>query len=277
MSRAQRKMYRRGRGQVLLRRVLLFLTALIVLAGLATRLKDGGLQMEPLHAPTPTPITAGFDETVETREITLAAETWYGLQTGLFSSRQAAEEKADDYADRGAPGYVLPDGEKFRVLIACYGAEGDASAVRTRLNEQQGMDVYLHTWVNPTLALRLTGMAGQLDVAEAGLALITQAAAQLRDGAILIDKGQTTLAEAAQGLREMNQQMQLWRQTAKQRFSKPYPLLMEELLTAMDVWDGLFGEMDDATTLTALSAAMKTSGMAMFDQAVQMRAALNEA
>lgn len=277
MSRAQRKMYRRGRGQVLLRRVLLFLTALIVLSGLATRLRGGGLRMEPILAPTPTPLAAGFDETVETREVALAAETWYGLQTGLFSTRQAAEEKADDYAARGAPGYVLSDGGKFRVLIACYGAQEDASAVRKRLNDQQGMDVYLHTWVNPALALRLTGMAGQLDVAEAGLTLLSQAASRLRDGAIRIDRGEDTLAEASQALRDMDAQVQLWRQTVKRRFGAPYPLLVEELLAASDAWDGLFAVMDDATTLTDLSAVMKTSAMALFDEAVRLRAALNEA
>ena len=277
MSRAQRKMYRRGRGQVLLRRVLLFLTALIVLSGLATRLRSGGLRMEPILTPTPTPLAAGFDETVETREVALAAETWYGLQTGLFSTRQAAEEKADDYAARGAPGYVLADGGKFRVLIACYGAQEDASAVRKRLNDQQGMDVYLHTWVNPALAMRLTGMAGQLDVAEAGLTLLSQAAVRLRDGAIRIDRGEDTLAEASQALRDMDAQVQLWRQTVKRRFGTPYPLLVEELLAASDVWDGLFAVMDDAMTLTDLSAAMKTGAMALFDEAVRMRAVLNEA
>ena len=53
--------------------------------------------------------------------------------------------------------------------------------------------------------------------------------------------------------------------------------LVEELLAASDAWDGLFAVMDDATTLTDLSAVMKTSAMALFDEAVRLRAALNEA
>lgn len=270
-------MYRRGRGQVLLRRVLLFFTALIVLAGLATRLKGSAWRMEQVVEPTPTPLTAAFDETVETREITLEAETWYGLQTGIFSTRTAAEEKAGDYAGRGAPGYVLTDGEKFRVLIACYGEEADAATVRDRLNDQQKMDVYLYAWTNPELTLRLTGMAGQLDVAAAGLTLLGQAAGQLRDGAVRIDRGETTQAAANEALLEMDRQMQLWRQTARQRFAKPYPLLLEQLLAAVEAWDGLYGALTEAGTLTELSAAMKTGGMALFEQMVQMRAALSQA
>ena len=113
MGRVEKRMYRRARGQALARRALLFLTALVVAAGLASRLQGGrGLQAQAVSDPTPTPVSPAFDETVETREITLAQETWYAIQTGIFTSQSAAVEKAGLYAQRGAPGYVAQDGAK---------------------------------------------------------------------------------------------------------------------------------------------------------------------
>ena len=47
VGRVEKRMYRRARGQALLRRALLFLTALIIAAGLASRVQSGrGLQAE---------------------------------------------------------------------------------------------------------------------------------------------------------------------------------------------------------------------------------------
>ena len=59
------------------------LSALVVLAGLASRITGGEeLSAAVIATPTPTPLTATFDETVETRQVTCPAETWYCLQTG---------------------------------------------------------------------------------------------------------------------------------------------------------------------------------------------------
>ena len=166
MSRGQKRRYRRDRGQAMLRRLLLFLTAMVVLAGVASHFTGrASITATPLPAPTATPVTATFDETVTTREVALPQDVWYAIQTGVYSTREAAEGRVNAYADRGAPGYVAEDGGKWRVFIACYGSREDASAVRERLTTMQQVDTYLHEWQCPALTLRLSGMAGQLDVA----------------------------------------------------------------------------------------------------------------
>ena len=80
--RTERKHTRTGGG--LATRVMLFFSAVIILAGIANRFTGGDeLTATVLATPSPTPLTAAFDETVEIREITLPAEVWYCLQSGL--------------------------------------------------------------------------------------------------------------------------------------------------------------------------------------------------
>lgn len=272
MSRVQRRMYKRARGQAMLRRAALLFTAVMIIAGLAGRLRGGhDMSAKPLLKPTPTPVTLGFDETVTSREVALEKLTWYGLQTGIFSTKEAADAKAASFSDRGAPGYVYQDGEKYRVLIACYGEESDAATVRDRLARQQEVDVYLHRWTLPALTLRLSGMAGQLDVAEAGLHLVRQSAAQLRDCAIAADRGESGLSGAQATLKQMDESFRLWQETARRRFSKPYPMLIDELLSLADAWGTHYASMTGASRdITALSASMKIHAMTMYTQLAQL-------
>ena len=279
MGRVEKRMYRRARGQALARRVLLFLTALVVAAGLASRLQGGrGLQVQALSDPTPTPVSPAFDETAETREIALAQETWYAIQTGIFTTQKAAEEKAGLYAQRGAPGYVAQDGAKWRVFIACYGSREDASGVRERLSAGQDVETYLYSWVCPEITLRLSGMRGQLDVAEAGLSMALQQAARLRDGAALLDCGEWTAEEARALAQELRDQASLWLDTARSRFARPYPALMEGLMGAAEKWNEQYQRLDGAAreSATALSAEMKLQAMSLYDGACGFRRQLME-
>lgn len=87
------------------------------------------LTAETIAQPTATPIAAAYDQTVVSREITLAAETWYAIQTGVFSNEDAAREKAELLTDRGAPGAVVEDGEKV-ARVHCLLRHGDGCRIR---------------------------------------------------------------------------------------------------------------------------------------------------
>lgn len=272
MERIQKK---RRRGQRMLQRLLLFLSALIVAAGLAHRFgKSNSLQVTGVAEPTVTPIAGLYDETIETREITLPQVCWYVIQTGIYTDESAALSRADAYTDRGAPGIVIADGSKWRVFIASFSREEDAAAVRANLSGQQNVDTYLYTWPCPELRLRMTGMAGQLDVAEAGLQQGLTAAERLRDAAISLDAGEITQEEALQMIQDIEDQWSVWVETASKRFSKPYPALVSAELTLADAWTEHRRAIQQCNNATELSAALKCRAMQLFHSVVTMRTQL---
>lgn len=272
MAHVERRMYRRQRRA---RRRLAGVIAVIACAGALIWWTGRRplMQAERLALPTATPVTAAFDQTIATREITLEEETWFAIQTGVFSTNEAAQEKAGAYAERGAPGVVVADGEKWRVFIACYGSEADASAVRERLGEMQRVETYLYRWTCPELRLRLTGMAGQIDVLEAGLSLLRQTAEALRDTATLLDAGEMTVGEAAQAVTDMDGRVTLWAQTARDRFGSRQPGIVQRLLTLADDWSASRKAIDSAAdSATTLSAALKAEGMKLYNEMITLRA-----
>lgn len=271
MGRVEKRRYRRKRRH--LRRVLLGLMLLLTVCGALRVLGRDPVRFvtERLGGNGIASLQGDFDRTAQTREVTLPEESWYAIQTGIFSTADAAEEKAGAYTSRGAPGVVVQDGEKWRVFIACYGAESDASAVRTRLQERQEVDTYLYVWRCPELRLRLSGMAGQLDAVEAGFTLLTSTAAALRDMAVELDAAQVTHAEALTQVKALDGQISLWEKTIRSRFDGRLPDLVQGMLSVTANWAQRYDTLMASADTTALSAALKAQGMGMFADVIAWR------
>ncbi|MBQ2661469.1 MAG: SPOR domain-containing protein [Clostridia bacterium] len=79
-----------------------------------------------------------------TSDITLPGTTLYTLQMGIYSSQENASKKAETLKTQGGAGYVLQDGDKFRVLSAGYTSNDDAKTVKDRLMAD-GIDCALFT------------------------------------------------------------------------------------------------------------------------------------
>lgn len=270
MGRVEKRMYKQRRR----RRRWLFLLILLFTAGMVVwrQLPDGFIsEYIPMYTKAP---TSDFDHTVASREVTLPQEVWYAIQTGVFSSEEAARQKANTYSSRGAPGTVVRDGEKWRVFIACYESEADAASVRTRLSANQHVDTYLYAWALPEVRLRLTGKAGQLDTVEAGFTLMTSTAVTLRDAAIDLDASQLTNEEAHDAVRAMDDAIILWEKTVRERFGKNLPQLLQSMLTVTGHWDERRDVILAAGNATDLSAALKAEAMGLYDELISWRNAL---
>lgn len=274
MGRVEIRRYKQKRRYA--RRLRIVMVLLLVLGGvvLIWRRIPPGFIADHLPLPSATPITSSFDRTVETREVTLAEETWYAIQTGVFSTQEAAEQKADAYTQRGAPGVVVQEGEKWRVFIACYGTEEEASAVRARLETNQRVDTYLYAWRCPELRLRLSGMAGQLDAVEAGFTLLISSAAALRDTAISLDAAQLTADEALAAVAAQESQINLWEETVRNRFGRSIPELVEGMLKLTDNGTAACLRLQDTQGATALSAALKKEAMGLYEAFCVWRSAV---
>lgn len=277
MGRVERRVYRRklARRRCVRTVVLLVLIAVAVAAMLGQE-RGARLSAEAIAQPTATPIAVSYDQSLVEREVTLPEETWYAIQTGVFSTQEAAQEKAGVLTQRGAPGAVVQDGDKWRVFIACYGTETDAASVRQHLGENQRVETYLYRWTCPELQLRLKGMAGQVDVVEAGFTLMMQSVRLLRDTASLLDAGELTQLEAKQALSEQEKQVRLWEKTANDRFGRNPPSPVKELLNQLQAWTAALDACRQQETKTALSAQLKLEGIGLFESMVMLRATLGQ-
>lgn len=273
MGRVEKRMYKRRQMRAKMLRRLVLLLILVIAGVVLWRRMPDSFSIERLGLPQATQRSTGADNTVETREVILAEETWYAIQTGVFSTEEAARQKADAYAERGAPGTVVKEGEKWRVFIACYPTEAEATSVRTRLEQNQKVDTYLYAWKCPELRLRLTGKVSQLDAVEAGFTLLLSTASALRDTATELDAAQLTTQEVHAALQNLDEQITLWEDTLCSRFGRSLPDLPQQLLTISSNWDDRYAVMKKTEGATALSAALKAQGMGMYDEIAAWRRA----
>ena len=198
---------------------LLFLSAVILFSGVAAR-SGGDAVFETVATPSPIPLDAAFDETRETREITLNGSVWYALQLGAFETEEAARQLAEQFQRRGAAGYLWPE-ERFRVLAAVYPEKEDAQAVRQQLRDQHDVDSYLFEISIQSVSLRMTGMRGQIDILEAAFLHAEDLIRQMERISETLDRQEITPAEAAEELNTLREQVELVALRMEQRFLSP--------------------------------------------------------
>lgn len=210
---------------------LLFLSAVILFSGVAAR-SGGDAVFETVATPSPIPLDAAFDETRETREITLNGSVWYALQLGAFETEEAAGQLAEQFQRRGAAGYLWPE-ERFRVLAAVYPEKEDAQAVRQQLRDQHDVDSYLFEISIPSVSLRMTGMRGQIDILEAAFLHAEELIRQMERISETLDRQEITPAEAAEELNTLREQVELVALRMEQRFLSPRNVAVTGLIGLM--------------------------------------------
>lgn len=210
---------------------LLFLSAVILFSGVAAR-SGGDAVIQTVATPSPIPLDAAFDETRETREITLNGSVWYALQLGAFETEEAAGQLAEQFQRRGAAGYIWPD-ERYRVLAAVYPEKEDAQAVRQQLREQHDVESYLFEIDVPAVVLRMTGMRGQIDILEAAFLHAEELIRQMERISETLDRQEITPAEAADELNTLREQVELVALRMEQRFVAPRNTTVTRLIGLM--------------------------------------------
>ena len=267
MPRTQYKVYQKRRKKQHVSLLLVLSAAVVIAFGFRSRqMAENALSAQPLSVPTPTAVAPLFDETPAEREYVLPASSWYALQTGLYSDSASAGEVAGLLTDRGAPGYVLAQNGKYRVLIAAYDDQAAADAMRTRLSQHQNVETIVYRWTGDEVTLRLSGMTGQLDAAEAGLTLLFQTAPAMRDLAVACDQGEYSADEVIAALDSTLSQLDTWEQTIHTCFYMPYPPLVNELLCVSDAVRDAVLSAQSASGITELSAMLKLQSMSLYER-----------
>lgn len=232
-TKVEKRTYRmQGGGKRILTGVLLFVSCLLILAGLL-RGSGNGLLVETKPTATPTVFGAAFDETPSSREIVLAARNWYAIQLGAFENEQSATAQAQSYATRGAAGYVRSDG-RFRVLAALYPLKEDAQIVREQLRGQHEIDSYVYEILLPEIKFNAEGMAGQLDALDAAMQYLNTALEKFCGISVSLDKRDLNMEQQLAALNEVSSQADTLRTVLSQRIVAPgYKVVtnLTELLT----------------------------------------------
>lgn len=220
----------RRSGKVL-RYLLLFLSAVLILSGLVWRGEETAI--EPVPQPTPISTSEAFDETPAQREITLPASTWYALQLGAFENEDAAQALCRQFARRGAAGYVWQDG-RYRALAATYPSREDAQQVRLQLNRDHTVDSYLYEITLPQVQLRLRGMQGQLDILEAAFLHANDLVSGLQALSVSLDRQEQSVQEALAVMQGLKAQVETVSLRLQQRFAAPRPQTVSDLCALFD-------------------------------------------
>lgn len=138
-------------------------------------------------------LTGGM--TAEVIEVKLPSVTCAAVQMGSYSVRENAESLADTLRAAGAGGYILEDGERFRVLASGYGDEASAKTVAERL-KGEGLDTLVHTVMTSEAVFKVTAdkeyeeriRAAFSALPEAQEALCTEAASFDSAGEIIVSQ-----------------------------------------------------------------------------------------
>lgn len=126
----------------------------------------------------------------------------YALQMGVYASETNAENQSVALQAAGAGGYILQEGDRYRVLAAAYTSEEDLQTVRAQL-EQEGLESASHVIESLPCRLVVTGTDAQAQALTDVLDGLIALADQLSELAVAFDREQRTIESARSSLAAM--------------------------------------------------------------------------
>lgn len=134
--------------------------------------------------------------------VEMPAQTVYTLQTGVFSSSENASTESKNMQAKGGAGYVLQDGNNYRVLLSCYQQESEAKSVKERLAESMETKVYPITTQAGKAYVHTDAQATVLKEAQA---MYEKARTALFEAAVLVEKPEEAKEKAKQARTQLQE------------------------------------------------------------------------
>jgi len=249
--------------------LMLFLSAVVVLSGLVWRGENDGLSIHLAASPTPIPLDEAFDETPAQIDVTLPGSEWYALQLGAFEKEDSAKALGEQFARRGAAGYVWLDG-RYRTLAAVYPLRDDAQTVRQQLSEKHEVETFLYQISLPALQLRLSGMQGQLEILNAAFIHADELVRSLQRLSSALDRQETTVMEAVTELQGMKEQLMTVSLRLSQRFAAPRHETVAGLIRCFDSFAEFVSSLDPSQSEVAVGTKLKYQTLSSLDRLKQV-------
>lgn len=164
-------------------------TLLLVLITLTLYLLTLAMQKEPVAKQAAAPaVTIGPERVTE--DVEISALNAYLIQLGACDSAEEARVEAARYVQRGAAGYLLPQGERQLVIGAGYDTMAEAESVQKRLYEDERLLSEIQALGSPALTLRVTAAPVQVDALREAEAHLREQTAAMGQTAFAIDAGE---------------------------------------------------------------------------------------
>ena len=137
---------------------------------------------------------ADASATVASELLELPAMTCYALQMGVYTTESNAEKQSVALQEVGAGGYIVQDGDRYRVLAAGYASQEELQQVRDQLTAE-GIDSAAYSLTAAPSKLVVTGTGAQVDALERALNGLTELQGGLCELAIAFDRDQQPVEE----------------------------------------------------------------------------------
>ncbi len=151
------------------------------------------------------PVTVVMDTV--TKEITLAERTTYALQMGAYSRQENAQAQSNALKAIGAAGYVLQDGERYRVLASAYKDAESADKVAAQLLAE-GVESRQLPLTRSKRVFTVTGTVKQIEAIQNAVEGVDPMIGQLYDAYVAFDKEQQSVSQGIAGLSEIRMDVQ---------------------------------------------------------------------
>ncbi len=186
--------------------VLLLISLAVYVCSFAARMASPQPTLETAQEQQPQAMPALDQLTKEIRFEPLSA---FLVELSKADSAETARIEAARYTRRGAAGYILQDGDVFRVIGAVYADKAGADAVALRLEGIEKIAAQVITAQGPASALRVTAAQTQIDALTQGESSLRSLTDQMIALAQSLDAGKVSSEPAAQQIQLIHAEAQL--------------------------------------------------------------------
>lgn len=138
----------------------------------------------------------------DSAEVRLSGMKMYLLQMGVFSKEDNALETASAYKKRGAGGYVMKDGDSYRVMASAYSTKDDAKTVRDRL-KTEGVESAVHEIALDEISFSVTADTGSREAVSQAFSCLSGSILKMTELSQEFDRESCTVSDGVGKLKSI--------------------------------------------------------------------------
>lgn len=193
------------------------------------------------------------------KTISIDANTVYALQVGVFDQEQNAEDMAQSLRSKGGAGYIVKEGESYRVLISAYKTEAEAQNVKTRLVDEQKLDSKLYNIATEKVNIELSAPEEFLSQLEEAIQKSSETHDALLDLSLAYDKGEKTIDQVKDELKSLQENGKKIADAMGQIDQTGTVAAVSSIKTFYSRAESALGKLLDAETQVTMSSGIKSA------------------